>query len=94
VLGQLNGLAQTLSAAGRAAGPLISGALFSAATKIQPKGEAVPFGLFGGIAFVGFILSFGICSEELEAEKWDDQDDSSGEDESRQGSGASDPLLG
>jgi hypothetical protein len=72
----------------------MSGALFSAATKVQPKGEALAFGLFGGIAFIGFILSFGICSDELEAEEWDDQSESSGEDESGHGSGASAPLLG
>ena len=67
-LGRLNGLAQTLSAAGRAAGPFLSGGIFSAATKIKPKGEALGFGLFGGIAFLGFLLSFGIKSEALETE--------------------------
>jgi hypothetical protein len=76
VLGKLNGLAQTLSAAGRAVGPFISGGIFSAATKIQPKGEALAFGLFGGIAFLGFVMSFGIKSEALEADAdWDDEDD-------------------
>ncbi|KAK3066718.1 hypothetical protein LTS18_001534, partial [Coniosporium uncinatum] len=49
VLGTLNGLAQTLSAAGRAAGPFLSGSLFTAATKVTPKGEALAFGVFGGI---------------------------------------------
>jgi len=71
----LNGLAQTLSAAGRAAGPFLSGGLFSIATKVQPKGEALAFGVFGGIAFVGFILSFGIRSADLEAEGWSSDDD-------------------
>ncbi len=75
VLGALNGLAQTLSAAGRAAGPFLSGGLFSIATKVQPKGEALAFGVFGGIAFVGFILSFGIRSTDLEAEGWSDDED-------------------
>jgi hypothetical protein len=75
VLGRLNGLAQTLSAAGRAVGPFISGSLFSLATKIQPKGEALPFGLFGGIALLGFALSCGIRNEDLEAEDWDEQGD-------------------
>jgi len=46
VLGTLNGLAQTLSAAGRAMGPLISGSLFSYSTGIEPKGEALAFGVF------------------------------------------------
>jgi len=71
VLGTLNGLAQTLSAAGRAVGPFVSGGLFSLATKVRPKGEALAFGLFGGIAFIGFLLSFGIRSPNLEAEGWE-----------------------
>jgi hypothetical protein len=72
VLGALNGLAQTVSAAGRAAGPFLSGGLFSIATKVQPKGEALAFGVFGGISFIGFLLSLGIKSHNLEAEGWDD----------------------
>lgn len=79
VLGTLNGLAQTLSAAGRAVGPFISGALFSAATKVHPKGEALAFGVFGGISFIGFLMSFGIRGAGLEAdgfsEEGDDQED-------------------
>jgi MFS family permease len=76
VLGKLNGLAQTLSAAGRAVGPFISGGIFSAATKIQLKGEALAFGLFGGIAFLGFIMSLGIKSKSLEGDAdIDDGDD-------------------
>ncbi|KAJ4410503.1 hypothetical protein N0V91_001989 [Didymella pomorum] len=81
VLGTLNGLAQTLSAAGRAAGPFISGSLFTAATKIQPKGEALPFGLFAGISLLGFFLSFGIRGENLEAEGWSDEDEEEDEEE-------------
>lgn len=80
MLGTLNGLAQTLSAAGRAAGPFISGAIFTAATHIQPKGEAMAFGLFGGIAFLGLLMSFGIRGESLEA-KYDDEEDGEGEDD-------------
>ncbi|USP80954.1 hypothetical protein yc1106_08228 [Curvularia clavata] len=79
VLGTLNGLAQTLSAAGRAAGPFISGSLFTAATKLKHKGEVLPFGIFAGIALIGFVLSFGIRGESLEAEGW--SDDESEEDE-------------
>lgn len=76
VLGTLNGLAQTLSAAGRAAGPFLSGGLFTIATKVKPKGEALAFGVFGGISFVGFLLSFGIRSENLEAEGWEEEHES------------------
>ncbi|KAK8166498.1 MFS transporter-like protein [Phyllosticta citrichinensis] len=74
VLGTLNGLAQTLSAAGRAVGPFISGSLFSAATRIQPKGEAMAFGVFGGVAFIGFLLSLGIRGAGLEADDWDEEE--------------------
>ncbi|QRC94016.1 hypothetical protein JI435_073040 [Parastagonospora nodorum SN15] len=73
VLGTLNGLAQTLSAAGRAAGPFISGSLFTAATKIQPKGEALPFGIFAGISLIGFFMSFGIRGAGLEDDDWSDE---------------------
>jgi hypothetical protein len=76
----LNGLAQTLSAAGRAVGPFVSGGLFSLATQVEPKGEALAFGTFGGIAFIGFLLSFGIRAPGLEAEGWSD-DGSDNEDE-------------
>lgn len=74
MLGTLNGLAQTLSAAGRAVGPFVSGGLFSLATKVEPKGEALAFGLFGGIAFLGFMLSYGIRSPNLEAAGWESSD--------------------
>ncbi|EFE38319.1 hypothetical protein TRV_06975 [Trichophyton verrucosum HKI 0517] len=78
VLGSLNGLAQTLSAAGRAVGPFLSGSLFTLATKVKPKGEALAFGVFGGVAFVGFLLSLGIRSRNLEAEGWGEEDDDCG----------------
>ncbi|MCJ1387390.1 hypothetical protein MMC18_000233 [Xylographa bjoerkii] len=81
VLGTLNGLAQTLSAAGRAAGPFLSGGLFSIATKVHPKGEALAFGVFGGIAFLGCLGSFGIRGSDLEDESWDEEEGSEGEDE-------------
>lgn len=81
VLGTLNGLAQTLSAAGRAVGPFISGGLFSAATRVHPKGEAMAFGVFGGISFIGFLMSFGIRGASLEAEGWDEGEDDDEEDE-------------
>ena|ERR1700761_1726915 len=77
VLGRLNGLAQTLSAAGRAIGPFVSGGLFSAASRVSVKGEALPFGVFMAIALVGFGLSWGIRDECLEAEDWEDQHEES-----------------
>jgi hypothetical protein len=66
-----------LSAAGRAAGPFLSGGLFTIATKVRPKGEVLAFGVFGGIAFLGFLLSFGIRSPNLEDEGWEDEEDES-----------------
>lgn len=78
----MNGLAQTLSAAGRAVGPFLSGGLFSLTAKIQPKGEALAFGVFGVVSFIGFILSFGIRGRSLEAEGWgEDSDDGDKSDE-------------
>ncbi|KAF2017405.1 MFS transporter-like protein [Aaosphaeria arxii CBS 175.79] len=87
VLGTLNGLAQTLSAAGRAAGPFVSGSLFTAATNIQPKGEALVFGIFGGVSFIGFLLSFGIRGDDLEAEGWSSSEDQVDEEEEIEGDG-------
>ena len=54
-------------------GPFVSGGLFSLSTHVKPKGEAVAFGVFGGIAFLGFLLSFGIRGSGLEAEGFSDQ---------------------
>jgi hypothetical protein len=46
---------------------------------VRPKGEAVAFGIFGGVSLIGFLLSFGIRSRDLEAAGWsepnDDDDD-------------------
>ncbi|OTB17169.1 hypothetical protein K445DRAFT_33534, partial [Daldinia sp. EC12] len=66
-LGTLNGIAQTLSAAGRSVGPFISGGLFTLSTHVQPKGEALAWGLFAGVALAGWLLSFAIHGEGLES---------------------------
>ena len=42
---------------------------------MKPKGEALAFGVFGGISFVGFLMSFGIRSESLEAEGWEEEEE-------------------
>ena len=65
-----------MSAAGRAVGPFIAGSLFSLATHVHPKGEALAFGIFGGVAFVGFLTTFGIRDKGLEAEDWDEEEGS------------------
>ncbi|KAL2002576.1 hypothetical protein VTN02DRAFT_6473 [Thermoascus thermophilus] len=80
VLGALNGLAQTLSAAGRAAGPFLSGGLFSLAARIT-GGEQLSFGTFGGVAFLGFLMSFGIRGRALEAQGWGGDDGYKSDDE-------------
>jgi hypothetical protein len=49
---------------------------------VKPKGEALAFGVFGGISFVGFLLSFGIRSENLEGDGWEeDRESDKSEDE-------------
>lgn len=80
VLGALNGLAQTLSAAGRAAGPFLSGGLFSLAARVT-GGERLSFGIFGGVAFLGFLMSFGIRARALEAQGWGGDDGYKSDDE-------------
>lgn len=80
MLGTLNGLAQTLSAAGRAVGPFISGGLFSLGSKMQPKGVFMTFGVFSAVALVGFVLSFGVRGRSLEAD-YDDEGYKSDEDD-------------
>ncbi|KAI2632864.1 MFS general substrate transporter [Xylaria nigripes] len=66
-LGRLNGLAQTLSAAGRSVGPFLSGSLFTASTHVQPKGEALVWGVFAGISLFGWIATYAIHGRSLES---------------------------
>jgi hypothetical protein len=77
----MNGIAQSLSAAGRSVGPFVSGGLFTLATHVQPKGEAMAWGTFGGIALLGFIGTIFIRSDGLESDDWQGEDDSSPSDE-------------
>lgn len=71
-LGMLNGLAQTLSAGGRAVGPFLSGALFTAGFR-KAGGEWLAWGVFGGIAILGLGFSFALRLKRLESD--DDGDD-------------------
>ncbi|KAK4149638.1 MFS general substrate transporter-like protein [Chaetomidium leptoderma] len=85
-LGTLNGIAQTLSAAGRSVGPFLSGGLFTLSTRVRPKGEALAWGLFAGITLFGWMASFVIRSKGLESGEWaeDDSDETNAsEDEER-----------
>lgn len=73
VLGALNGLAQTLSAAGRTIGPFVSGGLFSLSACVPTHGEVLPFLIFAAASFIGFLASFGIRGKKLEADGGDDE---------------------
>lgn len=64
-LGTLNGLAQTLSAGGRAVGPLASGGLFTVGTGLK-NGEFLAWFVFGGIALVGLVCSVTLRGGNLE----------------------------
>ncbi|KAF4779117.1 major facilitator superfamily transporter [Colletotrichum scovillei] len=74
-LGTLNGIAQTLSAAGRSFGPFVSGSLFTLSTRVHPKGEALVWGIFGGIALLGWIGSLAIRNRGLESDDWVGEED-------------------
>ncbi|KAG6038756.1 hypothetical protein E4U41_003733 [Claviceps citrina] len=74
-LGTLNGVAQTLSALGRSIGPFVSGGLFTLSIDIRPKGEALPWSLFGGLTLLGWCLSLFIRGAGLESEDWHEDSD-------------------
>ncbi|KAJ1336014.1 MFS transporter DHA1 family multidrug resistance protein [Microdochium nivale] len=88
-LGTLNGIAQTLSAAGRSVGPFLSGALFSASTRLEMKGEALAWGLFAGISLAGWLGTFAIRGQGLES-----TDDGFEEDGDGEGTGSRDAERG
>jgi MFS family permease len=87
-LGTLNGIAQTLSAAGRSIGPFLSGGLFTISTRIHPKGEALAWGLFAGVSLIGWLGTLSIKnSNGLESGDWigdgadDDEEEEDDDDE-------------
>ena len=53
----------------------MSGGLFSLTTHIQPKGEALAWGVFGGVSCIGFCISCGIKSSSLEAAGWEEEEE-------------------
>ena len=63
----------------------MSGALFTLSTGIRPKGEALAFSLFGGLAVLGFAGSFLIRRAGLEGSAWkeDEVEEDENEDEER-----------
>lgn len=68
-LGTLNGLAQTLSAAGRSVGPFVAGALFSLSARIaRPRrGELLAWCVLGGVAAAGWVLTLLLSGRGLES---------------------------
>ncbi|CEI63747.1 hypothetical protein FVEN_g6867 [Fusarium venenatum] len=76
-LGSLNGMAQTLSALGRSFGPFVSGGLFSLSINIRPKGEALAWSIFGGLAILGWVSSLFIRRDGLESDDWQGSDEQS-----------------
>lgn len=79
----MQGIAQTLSAAGRSFGPFVSGSLFSLSIHVQPKGEALAWGLFAGISLAGWLGSYAIHAEGLEStdDGYEEEDDDHSDDE-------------
>ncbi|KAK4223798.1 major facilitator superfamily domain-containing protein [Podospora fimiseda] len=87
-LGTLQGIAQTLSAAGRSVGPFLSGGLFTLSTHVQPKGEALAWGIFAGVTLGGWIGSWAIKGHGLESAEWEgDDEDTPGDEENASQSG-------
>lgn len=82
-LGTLQGIAQTLSAAGRSVGPFLSGGLFTLSTRVQPKGEALAWGLFAGVALAGWAGTLLIHGkgQGLESDDWVGDDEADDEEE-------------
>ncbi len=48
---------------------------------MRPKGEVLAWGVFGGISFVGWLVSFGIRGESLESGDWDESSSQDGDEE-------------
>jgi hypothetical protein len=74
-------MAQTLSALGRSFGPFVSGGLFSLSINIRPKGEALAWSIFGGLAILGWVLSLFIRRDGLESDDWEGPDEDTADEE-------------
>ncbi|EGS22580.1 tetracycline:hydrogen antiporter-like protein [Thermochaetoides thermophila DSM 1495] len=86
-LGTLNGIAQSLSAAGRSVGPFLSGGLFTLSTRVRPKGEALAWGLFAGFTLFGWFASLAIRGNGLESAGWVDESEDTEEDVDEEANG-------
>lgn len=56
-------------------------------TNVRPKGEALSWGVFAGIAFIGFLASWGIRGSDLESAEWDEDESSSDNDDNTSSEG-------
>jgi hypothetical protein len=66
---------------GRSFGPFVSGGLFTLSINIKPKGEALAWCLFGGLALFGWIGSIFVRGEGLESDDWMGDDEDNDEEE-------------
>lgn len=48
-------------------GPFLSGGLFTLATGVEPKGEALAWGVFAGVALFGWLGTLPIRADGLES---------------------------
>ncbi|KKA26504.1 hypothetical protein TD95_004248 [Thielaviopsis punctulata] len=69
-LGALNGLAQSLSAAGRSLGPVVAGSVFSLAVSHTQHGAVIAWCLFATVAVAGWLGTLVIHCPELESEDY------------------------
>lgn len=60
-------------------GPFMSGGLFTLAVDVHPKGEALAWGVFAGIAFVGWLGTLFIRNRGLESAEWQGSEDGTDE---------------
>lgn len=65
-------------------GPFLSGALFTASTRLEMKGEALAWGLFAGISLAGWLGTFAIRGQGLESTD-DGFEEETGEDSDGEG---------
>lgn len=80
VLGTLNGIATSVSAIGRAAGPAVGGSLFTLGVK---HGYVIaPFWMFTAISIVGAVPAFFLVEGKGFGPDDEDEDETSGDDES------------
>lgn len=58
-------------------GPFLSGGLFTLSTRVRPKGEALAWGMFAGVALAGWVGTLFIRGEGagLESADWMGEND-------------------